>query len=440
MMFLQKEISKSFRREIMKKLLILFLLPLFLFGSLDFGGFLEVGKTVFTGLKDSPYYPIYNRLRVEGRAGSGNVRGLLSFEARFYDFPFTTSTGSLTDVDELYPISLSLYEAYFTITGFVIDDIDLKVGKQRIAWGTADEFNPTDNLNPIDLSNPFNFGENMPSLALQLNYYVGDLVITAIGIPAFTPALLPADTIILTTVPDVPMNLPELSPQNGSYAFKIGTNIFNYDVSMSYYYGYDKLPSPDSIGIGGYELNPTFGFNREKVIGFDFAGELFTTGIWGEVAYFIPDEYPTTLVAPSPFPPFRTEVDTFYIKSSYLRATFGFDYTFAGGFYMNAQYIHGMDFERKLMIGDIKNSSLGDYIIVRMEKEFSPQDILLSLAGLGEKRGDFFAYGVIPEIEYSPFANSKVTMGYLHTFGDEDTFFGDLKRYKMAYLRFKFDF
>jgi hypothetical protein len=437
MMFLQKEISKSFRREIMKRLLILFLLPLFLFGSLDFGGFLEVGKTVFTGLKDSPYYPIYNRLRVEGRAGSDNVRGNLSFESRFYDFPFTTSTGSLTDVDELYPISLNLYEAYFAITGFVIDDIDLRVGKQRIAWGTADEFNPTDNINPIDLSNPFNFGDNMPSLSMKLDYYIGDFVFTAVGIPHFTPAVFPSDTILFEPIPNSQMNLPEIRPENGSYAFKVGTNLLNYDLSISYYYGYDNLPSMDSIG---YIVNPTFGFNRERVIGFDFAGELLTAGIWGEIAYFIPDEYPTTLVIPSPFPPYRIELDTFYIKDSYFKAAFGFDYTFSGGFYVNAQYIHGMDFERRLMIGEGKSSTIGDYIIARIEKDFSAQNILLSLAGLGEKRGDFLAYGILPEIEYSPFANSKVTLGYLHTFGDEDTFFGDLKRYKMAYIRFKFDF
>ncbi len=424
----------------MKKSLMLFLFPLLLFGEVDFGGFLEVGKTAFTGLKDSPYYPIYNRLRMEGRAGSGNVRGRVSFETRFYDFPFSASISALSSIDELFPLSLNLYEAYFSITNFILDDLDLKIGKQRIAWGTADKFNPTDNINPIDLSNPFIFGEHQPTLAVELNYYAGDFTYTAIGIPHFNPAVLPSDTIIFESIPNVSMNIPEISPRNGSYAFKIGTNLLNFDLSLSYYYGFDKLPSPDSMG---YLVYPTFGFNREKVIGFDFVGELFSAGIWGEIAYFMPDEYPFRLcevIFDSPGNPIPVSIDTFYLKDPYPRVTFGFDYTLPGGFYVNAQYIHGMDFERKLMFGEGKTSTLGDYLIARIEKELSDKDLLLSVTGIGELRGDSTAYGILPEIEYSPFVNGKITVGYLHTFGNKDTFFGDLKRYKMAYIRFRFDF
>jgi len=41
--------------------------------------------------------------------------------------------------------------------------LDIRIGRQRIAWGTADKLNPTDNLNPDDLEDIFDFGKHLDS-------------------------------------------------------------------------------------------------------------------------------------------------------------------------------------------------------------------------------------------------------------------------------------
>ncbi len=424
----------------MKRISFIFVFPFMLFGAVDIGGYLEIGKTSFTGLRNSPYFPIYNDLRIEGKTGSPHLRGVLSFDTRFYDFSTVSNTRDLSSIESLYPLSINLYEAYFSISDFLINNLDLNIGKQRIAWGTADKFNPTDNINPIDLSNPFTFGEHIPTFSVEISYYWNQWALNAIGIPAFTPALLPSDSLLIGAIPVGNSHLPSLLPRNGSYAFKISTNLMNFDMSLSYYYGFDKFPVPDSVG---YVSNETYGFDREKVGGFDYSGELFSIGLWGEFAYFMPDRYSTKINTPV----FDTlgniiavvPIDTSYLKDPYFRTTIGMDYTFPHNIYINVQYVHGMDFERKVMIGNDKSTNPGDYIVGRIEKDIF-DNLKMTLAGIGEKRGDSLAYSVIPEIEFHPYDNCKISTGYFQTFGNKGTYFGGMKEYKMAYVKFRFEF
>ena len=74
-----------------------------------------------------------------------------------------TDASDLQSMDNVDPWQMELKEAYINFYGFLTDNLDLTVGKQRIAWGTADKLNPTDNLNPDDLSDPLDFGEKLGS-------------------------------------------------------------------------------------------------------------------------------------------------------------------------------------------------------------------------------------------------------------------------------------
>jgi len=425
----------------MKRLSVLILLPFFL-GALETGGFLEIGKTSFTGLDDSPYYPIYNTLRIENHLGEGDMRGMVSFDLRFFDFGSENTISDLCYVNLLYPIQVNLYEAYFEITGFILDNLDMKVGKQRIAWGTADKFNPTDNLNPLDLSNPFNFGERLPSMAVQANYYIKDWTFTGVVLPVFTPSLLPADTLVLPSSITGTLNMPEFKPRNLSYGVKIGSNIFNFDVSLSYFYGYDPFPIPDSMGA---VTGITYGFDRERVFGADFAGEVKGVGLWGEFGYVAPEKYGLAIKTPvydSLGNPVGTaSIDTCFLKDPYYRLTIGFDYTLPWEIYINTQYIHGMPFERKEMITQTGTiTGIGDYIFGRIEKKFLEGDLKFSLGYAGEVREDSLAYGIVPEIEYHPVDNAKISAGFFQTWGSKTTFLGRMKDLKMAYILFRFDF
>lgn len=106
-----------------------------------------------------------------------NLYGMAALQFRYYNSPMGSTSYnnnlSSTDLGTLYslqPLEILLYEAYF-IYDLFIPRFDLKAGKQRIAWGTADRLNPTDILNPNDFSDPLDFGKKIPTLALNGIYH-----------------------------------------------------------------------------------------------------------------------------------------------------------------------------------------------------------------------------------------------------------------------------
>ena len=157
---------------------------------------------------------------------------------------------------KIYP-----YELYAEIDEFLLSGIDVRIGRQRIAWGTADKLNPTDNLNPYDLQNPFNFGERIPSDAILLVYYLPhDFSVSGVFLPHFSSPLLPETNIPIFTffdnssLADLPEGLTVvktkdtiISPEqkdfkNSSFAAKVSGNLFKWDFSFSFYKGYDYFP------------------------------------------------------------------------------------------------------------------------------------------------------------------------------------------------------
>ncbi len=116
--------------------------------------------------------------------------------------------------------------------------------------------NPTDNINPDDLEDIFNFGAHLGSDAVSATYYLDDFTLQGVYVPVFTPTAFPYGDWITAFTPD--MSLPPgatigamddkiILPENiisetQSFAFKVGTIIFDYDVSLSYYNGRDDLP------------------------------------------------------------------------------------------------------------------------------------------------------------------------------------------------------
>ena len=93
---------------------------------------------------------------------------------RYYNNPIGQTSYNQTlnaqELDLIYsvqPLELSLDQAFFIYKDFIINKLDFSAGKQRIAWGTADKLNPTDLLNADDYSDPFDFGEKIPTVAIN---------------------------------------------------------------------------------------------------------------------------------------------------------------------------------------------------------------------------------------------------------------------------------
>lgn len=262
------------------------------------------------------------------------------FEPVFLKFPEPADLGELTDRFQLAPFHVESDAAYVHVID-ALPGLDFKFGRQIIVWGTADKFNPTNNLNPDDLEDRPLFTEPIANqmAVVDFNPWSDKLWFQGVYVPWFVPALLPPSaTVALADAQAKPpyvqrdeeeaieflqnfirlnpdfdpaiftnVNSPNRKFTNGQAAFKIGSSLGPVDMSASYYYGFHDIPLPvnvDSEQIGDIQAqqpDPETGryyrsdvdiiYPRMHVWGLDFAtqlGFLDNAGLWGEGALILP--------------------------------------------------------------------------------------------------------------------------------------------------------
>jgi hypothetical protein len=181
--------------------------------------------------------------------------------------------GVLIRFDEVYPSKdryLEIAEAYLS---FYLAELDLRVGIQKFAWGTLDQFNPTDNLNPWDLRHPFTTDPlrrkiGVPAVRALFGSAFSSVLVEAIWMPFYVPyrmpdpgdrwypplfgavksyptpdlglpiELPPVNIVQVNTEPD----LPSRTFENSDFGIRISRTIGNADISVSYFYGFDRMP------------------------------------------------------------------------------------------------------------------------------------------------------------------------------------------------------
>lgn len=257
------------------------------------------------------------------------------------------------------PFEIAINEAYFTYSDFLIKKLDLTVGKQRITWGTADQFNPTDILNPTDLSDPFDFGKKMASLAINAQYYLPfwDSSIQVIYEPYSQVARLNSmffeqletelNDQLLSELgganytdnsggwTDSIITVPEWALTNGLFATKFAFSLAGFDFSVNFATRANDFPTLTKLNgamevdvagsveaditatyVLGGETNITtnsittnnmstnisvishryeLGYGRELEIGLDFSKDFDIFLLWGELGIFISDEIPNSI-------------------------------------------------------------------------------------------------------------------------------------------------
>ena len=445
--------------------IIIFLsFPLRLSAEVEFSGFIQLDKRVLREENDQPFIGMYNTFRLESKAFlSEGASALASLDLRYYDFSNAESLSELSQREEINPLDFGLWEGYLELYGFLIDGLDLRLGKQRIVWGTADKLNQTDNLNPDDFSDLLDFGRKLPSTALLATYYLGDFSLIGVWLPSLRPALLPAGGIpfdvesygfpisedINFTIEEYKIELPPKYLRNSMGAVKLAGNLFNIDFSLSYFYGYDDIPIPEAVtitsitGIEEIETEVRLGFPKMQVIGVDLAGEVFSIGFWAEGGMFLPEGIEVNVTAINP--DLEVLIKEFLPKEiialedePYFKYTLGMDYTFKGGFYLNAQWMHGF-------FTEAGEDNLQDYIMTFLEKKIFREEWKLRLGGgLNVKDFDDFsenyAYIVIPEISYYPADSVELTLGTFIMEGKETTMFGQMKDQDQIFLKARVSF
>ena len=337
----------------------------------------------------------------------------------------------------------NLQEAY---VDYYTDIVDIRFGKQIMAWGKADEINPTDILNPQILNNvteeksirkigltalktTWKFREYYLECIWKLEFdYMRILEIGSrwsfFSIPGIDK--LPAPV------------LPGNKPGDTEWAFKLSRTISMYDFSLSYFDGWDNIFTPEFSfyprGDMLYPILERLAFHRTKMYGFDFAGSVRSFGLWGEGAYFRTEDGGGT---------------SSMIKNPYFQFVVGSDYTFDNGIRINLQYlkeyITKIDDDTEKVSEEAIISRLGfglpiqEAVTCRLEKKF----------GFGEVNSfeiftlyDTKDNGMLlrPCVKYSPEDAVMFEVGFIFFDGDEKSLFGRFGRNDEAYVKCTYSF
>jgi hypothetical protein len=190
----------------------------------------------------------------------------------------------------------------------------LRVGKQILKWGRADEINPTDNLAVFDYTLLTTDRDAMRTggYALKADAYWKALTLEAVAVPWFKASRIPTGPGF-----DVRDEPPGFALRNSGGAVKADYQGSPMDASVSYFYGY--LPRP-YISLGP---KSELAYFRAWVVGGDFGEAIGSWGVRGEGAWTIPD------AGPEGYHPFFSYV-------------IGIDRTIHQDYYANVQFIEGI--------------------------------------------------------------------------------------------------
>lgn len=423
---------------------------------IQWGGNLQLDHRVFTRSPQSYSFKEY-RLEMRGEVKTEKTRFASTLWFRSLGFSTVKSSKELFVRDKILPVEVEIREAYVDLYGFLFPWLDLRIGRQRIAWGTADKINPTDNLNPDDLEDIWDFGRHLGSDAIKATGYFGPITLTGVFIPNFTPASPPLPDWAEAFMPSFELEgieiaeikdeiiLPERTLRSSSiFGLKIGTNIKGYDLSLSFVHGRDDLPLLRDVLLensSGQAMNvlARLVYPRLNILGFDLAGALSGLGLWAEGALFFPERVVGVTVFPVPGYGLITQPRIALKNKAYPKFVLGADYTFANGIYFNAQFAHGFLHERGC-------AELNDYFLFNLEWRLWRDKLkLVPLAGCFQIREwthlkDNIAMVFGPSIEYHPATNAEITAGLRLIEGGEGTSFARLKDRDEFFLRIKYSF
>ena len=313
--------------------------------------------------------------------------------------------------------------------------LDVRVGKQIIAWGRADRINPTDNLTPRDFTRlvPEDADQRSGTTGVSATYHLAGTALTGIVLPTFEPHVIPlrrppVGSTVRERVPDDPVL------QGAVKIERVGGRV---DWSLSYFDGIDLFPDlqTDRIRASGLDLALTH--HRIRVVGADAAAAVGPYTVRGEAAYTFTEH--------------ARRGDQ--IKSPFFFLVLGADRTLPGAVYVNVQYLVRVisDFQDPDRIGDVvqrgvalEQALINDQldpvkhaVAIRVSRNWLNETLASELAFVvSPNRGD---YAVRPKISYAVTDHVKITAGANLFRGDTVSVFGRLRDASTAYVEVRWD-
>ena len=198
--------------------------------------------------------------------------------------------------------------------------LDVRAGRQIIAWGRADGVNPTDTLSGHDLTLlvPDDADRRLGATAVRASYYLGNASLTGVWLPEFRGhefALPPPPAGVVFVRED------DRWPAD-QWALRVEQTGGAVDWSLSYFRGKDMAPdlSVDAVAMSGILLS----HHRVNLFGADMAANLGRFGLRAEAAYVATED-------PRNADPFT--------KNPFVFVVAGTDRTWGGRLNLNVQYL-----------------------------------------------------------------------------------------------------
>ena len=325
--------------------------------------------------------------------------------------------------------ALKLKEAYLDWKG---EMLALRVGRQIVSWGKADDIQITDVISPKDEASfvASDYNESRLGIdAVRLSLLTEKLQIDAFFIPFFMPSLLPlakGNPLNPIMFPDkvdgitiyAPENYRDLERpnkhiSNSEYAFRASAYTSFADVSLYYFYGWDDIPffkysaninedfDIDNINVSGK-------YKRMMMVGLDAAIPIGDLVLRLEEAYF-PNRHFQTSADYQMEDAINGKSPKSSLKKHQLVNLVGFDWTPSGGWTITAQYICDIVFKYSNILD---RKDFEHQATLSIEKTLLNETLTLSASGSLDMR----AFSAATELEADYKLSDAITLSAIGDF------------------------
>lgn len=383
----------------------------------------------------------------------------------------------LTLRDGVDPWRLEAHAAYVDLYD-VVPGLDIRIGRQKVQWGSADLLNPTDNLNPDDLEDQLLLGDNIATEMIRLDYtilperldWLEEVSFSLVWVPVFRPAQLPVTAnlkplqndplqVIEDDIressentrgmfeqylydPTVHIEVPRFSLSNSQLGLRVLARMMGTDFTLSYYRGFDDIPVISEVANvlddDGEHMHTdvTMRFPRMQVLGFDINGQIAALGhmgFWFEGAVIWPERLPfvlTTEMGPlTPQGPIVSE-GTAIDDRPFFKFTLGFDHSLGEHVFIDVQWVHGF-------IDDFGVNNLNNFLVAGFDLKLWSERILIRCFALlqldwipeafqgrpYEEWRDGLSASIRPTFRIVPWSSVELELGAMIPFGGRGAYF-----------------
>jgi hypothetical protein len=317
--------------------------------------------------------------------------------------------------------------------------LDVRAGRQIIAWGRADGLNPTDNLTGEDLTllAPDDDDRRLGTTALRASYFLGDVSVTGFWLPEFRGHRFP-----LPSTPGFTFVRDRPEWPGDQWAVRVEQTGRAVDWSVSYFHGRDLTPDLGvrlAAAIPDRETAIALSHHRVDVFGADMAANLGRIGLRAEGAYVGTED----AGGRDPF-----------IKNAFFFVVVGGDRTFREYLNLNVQYLYRLVRGHRTVQTGLSPTEAG---VAELQGILNSQATRVqhgasfrvshkwlreTLEGECAAAGFFGPDGLAlrPKVTYAVTDHWKVLVGAELYRGDSSSVFGLLRPNSAAYLEARWSF